>query len=224
MRRRFLLIFVLAGTIGQLALLAGCQRDFSTEADALRERVMLLEREVEVLERRNTELRAELRRMSRQRDEVPEEIHAATPHVVDLAIGRWSHGRIAGEPDDRDALRIYLNPIDGRGRFVPLVGTVRMHAAVLPDDADDATTLARIEFTPDQMRDAYRSGITGTHYTLTVPIDWPAELDAEAARAEPVIVRVVYIDGHTGERFSAERSIRWRTDQRRRPERRESRP
>lgn len=191
-----------------LVTVTGCQRDFSTEADMLRERVMLLERELEALERRNTELRAEIRRLSRQRADVPEEVLAATPHVTGIEISRFSHGRPARDDDDLDQLRLYVNPVDSRGRFVPLLGTLRIHAAILPDT--DAVTIVRMELSPEQIRDAYRSGFTGTHYRFIVPIDWPDGVDAEAARDGPVFVRLVYDDGHTGERFTAERSVSWR--------------
>lgn len=192
-----------------MMMAGGCRRDFTTEADVLRERVMVLERQIETLERRNAELRSELRRAAQRHEPTAEEVLAATPRVAELSIGRLSHGRLAGDEDDRDVLRIYVNPIDGRGRFVPLVGTVRVHAAIMPDD-EEAVTVARITRNPEQVRDAYRSSFTGTHYTIHLPVDWPEGVDAEAARAEPIIVRVVYDDGHTGERFSAERSIRWR--------------
>jgi hypothetical protein len=203
--RRILLTIPLCAV---LAASSGCRKDFTTEADMLREQVMELEQRVESLEREKAELQAQFRQRARPREDVPEDVLAATPRVADISIGRLSHGRLARDYFEPDVLRLYINPVDGRGRFVPLVGTLSIHAAVLTNG--DAVTIARQEMTPEQVRDAYRSGFTGTHYTIHLPIDWPDEIDPEAARAQPVVVRVTYDDGHTGERFIAERSLSWR--------------
>jgi len=189
---------------------SGCQRDFSTEADALRERVMTLEREVESLERENAELRATLRVAARQHSDFSPELLAATPRVAELSIGRLSHARSTARDDEPDEIRVYLQPADGRGRFVPLTGIVRVHAVVLAEN--EPLTIARVELSPEEIRDAYRAGFTGTHYSIRLPIEWPASVNPDAAKSGPITVRVTYDDGYSGQRSIAERSLTWRID------------
>jgi hypothetical protein len=84
---------------------------------------------------------------------------------------------------------------------VQLVGRLSATAAVLPLDAD-AVTLGRVTLDPLQLRDAYRSGLTGTHYTVQIPIAVPpGQRDATAT------VKLEFVDGQTGQTRSAERSI-----------------
>lgn len=200
---------ILIALMVALTAMSGCRRDFTTEADALRERVMTLEREVEALQRQNTELKAQLRRRDARQRPIDDKVLAATPQAVELTISRLSHARAADSPDADDMLRIYVNPIDGRGRFVPLVGTMRVHAVIIQNDGP--VSLASSDLSPDRVRDAYRSSFTGSHYTIRLPIDWPESVDRDLARSEPIIVQVRFIDGVSGLELLAERSVGWRT-------------
>jgi hypothetical protein len=211
MRSRRPFILVLLPLLVAAMVIGGCRRDFTTEADALRERVMLLEREVAQLERENAELRAELRQMARREQRVDEDVLTATPRVTSINIGRLSHARDTLGDGVPDILRLYINPLDGRGRFVALTGPLRVHAAILPERTE-AITLGRIELDPEAVRDRYRSGITGTHYTIELPIDWPGDVDAEAfiTADKRLMVSVLYEDGWTGEQFATEQAVRIR--------------
>jgi hypothetical protein len=179
----------------------GCQRDFANENDVLRAQVIDLEDEVTALERRNSELEAELARMAGDPASLPAEIRANIPNLVELSIGRLSHS-VDPDGDGRaDVLRVYVHPIDGRGRFIQLVGMVRVHAALLPGEGEPIR-IGQETFSPDAVRDAYRSGFTGTHYTFELPIELPDGNDVAEAT-----VRIEHVDGRTGKRYEAQRPI-----------------
>jgi hypothetical protein len=181
---------------------AGCRGggDFANENDALREKVLDLERDLARSRRRITELEAELATIAAVEagDEV---IHANTPHVATLDIGRLSHVRDLDEDGTVDTLVLYVTPADGLGRFVQLVGELTAHAAVLPGGGE-AVTIGRVVLPPGELRASYRSGVTGTHYTVHVPIAIPP--DAGVAEGD---VSVVYTDGRTGRRHEAHRAV-----------------
>jgi hypothetical protein len=187
-------------------LTCGCgQRRFTNENDALRVKVLELETELAALKQRNAELEAELAAAAAADRALPAEITANIPHVAGIAISRLSHLRDADEDGTPDTLVVYVNPTDGLGRFVQLVGRLSLHAALLPMD-EQPRTIVRVALTPDEVRAAYRSAITGTHYTIEAPISLPEDADAFAE----CDVRVAYEDGRSGRRLEAHRAIRLR--------------
>ena len=187
-----------------LPVIAGCGSPrilVPTDGDEARARVMELEQENRELQREVTELRAQLDASAATPRIPPAEIVEAWPRPVDLTIGRLS-GVVDTSGDDLpDTVRLYLQPADGRGRFVQLFGRLSVHAAVLPDGGT-ARSVGRLDLDPHQLRDAWRSGFTGTHYTVELP------LDPSAALAEPLLtVQVTYTDALTGETLSAQRGL-----------------
>lgn len=208
MRRQLL---ILAGFAAAIGLTYGCApRHFETEADRLRAEVLDLQTQVQQLERRETELQAELRRARRWQDRREEladpDIGEFVPHVVSISLGRLSHVRDTSGDGWPDTLLLYVSPVDGRGRFTQLVGQLLVNAVILPPD-DDAISVVRTRLGPAQVRDAYRSGITGTHYSVEVPLNLPEGVDLAWVEAQQIIVRVSYIDGQTGEQHTAERAV-----------------
>ncbi|MEO0587368.1 MAG: hypothetical protein AAF078_06995, partial [Planctomycetota bacterium] len=63
----------------------------------------------------------------------------------------------------------------------------------------EAVTLARIDLAPADWHAAYRTGFTGTHYTLEAPLDPAAVVAAESA-----VVRVAFTQAQTGVRVTAQ--------------------
>lgn len=187
-----------------VALLTACggARRASTENDRLRARVMELEDEVTALAARAAELEAELAAPppTAPPSAASEEVRRNTPHVTNLQIGRLSHLADADGDGRPEAAVLYVHPRDGRGRFVQIVGAVDVHVAVLPSDAD-AVTLGRVRLTPDEVRDAYRSAFTGTHYTIEVP------LRAVEAEVIECAVQLEFEDGLTGRTLTASRTV-----------------
>lgn len=180
---------------------AGCRRDFTTQGDVLRERILELERENERLVLRSAELQAELQAAAARPASLPAEALAAQPRVAGIRIGRLSHVADTDEDGQPDLLRLYVTSRDGRGRFLQLVGSLSLNAAILPADAE-AVTVARCTLDPIELRETYRSGIGGTHYTIECPLTYPA-----AAGVDAIDVRVTYRDATSGREHTASRSI-----------------
>jgi outer membrane murein-binding lipoprotein Lpp len=184
-----------------LALLAGCGKKASRQNDLLRAQVVDLETQVRQLSDRNRELEAALARAEMPPGEPPEGVQAATPHVVRVEIDRLSHALDEDGDGQVEALKIYVKPADGMGRFVQLAGWLSVHAADLPAGAE-AETLGRITLEPIEVRQRYRTSFMGTHYSITLPLTLPAD------RPEgPCTVRVIYEDGRSRRRVSDEREI-----------------
>ncbi len=182
--------------------LSGCSSGPSrvaTENDRLRAQVVELEKEVRAVKGRNAELEAQLRHASKAPGTVSEEVAAATPRLVAISLGRLSHASDDNADGRFDSLVLYLDPADGLNRFMQIVGTVSMHAAVLPVDAP-AQTIGQATVGPKALRDAYRSAFGGPSYTLTLPITPPAD-------ATECTVRVVFTDAYTGQEYSTDRVI-----------------
>ncbi|MCH7545432.1 MAG: hypothetical protein IID30_03395 [Planctomycetes bacterium] len=183
--------------------LSGCGSSLtSDEADALRRKVLDLEKMNLQMSLRTTELEAELKRQSAGFDSLPVEIRENTPRVARLTIGRLSHARDDDDDGRSETLLIYVDPEDGFGRFVQLVGTLTVHAAILPADRD-AITIGRFTLKPGPLRAAYRSGFSGMHYTIELPIQLSPENSGQTC-----LVRVIFKDGHTGLEHSTEREIK----------------
>ncbi len=190
-----------------LMLSGGCgPRNFANENDVLRARVVELEDELSALRSRSIELEAELAVVSAAGDSLSEEIRANTPRLVKIEIGRRSHVRNGDDEAPSDAagevLVIYIKPSDGMGRFLQLVGELAVHAAVLPAGGD-SITIGRVALSAAEVRAAYRSGFTGTHYTVELPIVLPGNAD-EFGECD---VRVTHIDGLTGKTYEAHSAV-----------------
>lgn len=199
--------------IGLALLLTGCGNKLTSgEADALRRKVLELEKENDLLTLRSTELEAELKRQSLAPESLPLDIRESLPALAGLEINRLSHALDENDDGISDTLEIYVEPRDGRGRFIQMTGHLSVHVAMLPADAD-AFTIGRLTLTPSQLREAYRSGFSGTHYTIRLPITLkppgttPGEnLDSRVGKM--CLLRVIYLDGVTGIEHSARREIK----------------
>ena len=182
---------------------SGCGSSLTSgEADELRRKVLDLEKINQQMSLRTSELEAELKQQSAEFGPLSLEIRENTPRVANLSIGRLSHARDNDDDGRSETLLIYVDPEDGFGRFVQLVGTLTVHAAILPADTD-ALTIGRFTLKPGPLRNAYRSGFSGTHYTIELPIQLSPENNGQAC-----LVRVIFEDGHTGLEHSAEREIK----------------
>jgi hypothetical protein len=185
--------------------LAGCSNSgrVAAENDRLRLRVVELEDEVADLSGRHGELEAHIAAL--EADEATTAaaaIRAGTPRVVAIEIGRLSHLEDLDGDSVPDRAVIYVHPRDGMGRFVQIVGHLDAHVAILPVGAD-ARTLGRVSLLPGELREAYRSGFTGTHYTIEVPLTLPAGAGEDLDTA----VKVEFSDGLTERTLSASGTV-----------------
>jgi hypothetical protein len=183
-------------------LLAACGSSggrVATENDRLRVKALELENQNRTLTGRIAELEAQLALSAGTPSSVPADIAANTPHLTSIALNRLSHARDDDNDGRLDTILLYIEPKDGLGRFLQIVGTVALHAAVLPSDAA-AQTIGQRTIDAKELRDGYRSSFTGQYYALSLPIDAPAG-------ASECTLRVTFHDGYSGREFSTERVI-----------------
>lgn len=206
------------------ASLAACQAKVlsPTPADQLRRQNAELSAKVESLERQLSEARTALATADSGGSAVDaagdrplsEEEVAATPHLAGVSIASSSH---TDRPisADRCVARIYMAPVDGLGRFLQVVGTASVTLYWSPPGCE-AEVISCHDFGPLALRDAYRSGFGGAHYTLEWPIDLSAVGQGSArggtgvtawSCGSPVEAKVEFTDARSGRVFTARRAL-----------------
>ena len=102
--------------------------------------------------------------------------------LADVELGRYT-GRVDEDDDGRDdALVAYVRTLDQKGRFLPVAAEATLAAAVIDVESETAPTCGSSSggaSTPRPSTDAFRTGLTGTHYTLRLPLARRGELPAE---------------------------------------------
>ena len=199
-----------AAIVGLAAILfaVGCNPTVFTpnQNDALRRQVRDLEEQVNAAKAKQVELEQQLVQSAKSAEEkssIDPAILAATPHVASVQIG-GSSGFLAskvGVETGGCTARIYLEPSDGLGRFLQIVGSVQISVFDLRAGGK-SQTLGTAEFSPSQVRDAWRGGILGSHYTFEIPLagsDWNCQ--------GSVTAKLEFLDGTTGKTFTAERQL-----------------
>lgn len=191
--------------------LGGCRSggNYLNENDRLREQVLDLEAQTAALAQRNRELMLALDRAAEPPEGVRADVAANTPRLASISLGRLSHLKDDDNDGRPDRLYAYVQPEDGLGRFLQIVGDLVIHVACLPEESD-AITLHRSTLGPAALREAYRYSFAGIHYAVDVPLEISDSIAAEIALGQSVVVRVVFTDGYTGETFDAERAIEFR--------------
>ncbi len=176
-----------------LATLTGCKSDFSNSSDRLRKENLELQNQVNILTK-NIELRlAEVKTLEEQigaqRSKIP---GAEVPRLVKISFGRYS-GLIDTNRDKlADTLRFYVVFEDQQGRFLPSAGKAVIQVVDIRP-GQPPKTLAEADFDPKAVDQAYRSGITGTHYTFDVPV--PSALNESIRTAT---VKMTFTEATTG--------------------------
>lgn len=161
-----------------LATLAGCRTRLgggdAAEVSSLAKRVTELEREVQLQTLRADEAEAKLAANPR----ISDPITRATPVLAGIEIDRLS----GPTPADAASFPVFIRTLDGRGRFIQVVGQLEVEAFV----ASDATNAPPVRvgsatLGPLDVREAYRSGVMGTHYRVEIAAD-PQFLSAPTFR------------------------------------------
>lgn len=182
-----------------------------TELDSLRRENKAKTKRVEELERNVKELESKLdSKLASSQSGLSPEVLRAMPMVSQLEIDSTSGVTVARDTKSSVA-DVYLKPTDGRGRAVQAVGTITVElraAGALPKDATEAqieaagTVIASAVLSPEQVRDAYRSGFVGTGYTVSLPIE-----QSKLIRPGTLIVRASLADALSGRTFSVTRTV-----------------
>ncbi len=192
------------------APVAGCRATLVPPdgSDPSRVQVQALEKQVAQLESRNRELaaqsaalRAQLESVAQGSGSVPsQEVIDATPRLASLALG--ANAAIVCPAEAGCIARLYLEPRDGMGRFLQVTGRAEVSVALV-QGGGQLQLLGQRAYSPAELRDAFRSGFMGTHYTLEVPVQLPAGLAPGTALA----VTAELVDGWTGLPYRATGSV-----------------
>jgi len=204
MRLSNLLLLILGIACLTAAACHSGPRNYLNENDDLRRQNLELRQKVDDLQKQ-IELRlAQIDTLNSSRSSAtqPGLEGADVPHAVKLELGRYT-GTVDTNGDGiDDTLRIYLKTLDQQGRFLPAAGrAVVQLVAIAPGTAP--TLIAEKTFDPQEFDAAYRSGMTGTHYTIEVPL--PAKPPAGQATA-----KLTFTDAATHATLSAETSVKLR--------------
>ncbi len=176
-----------------LSLAVGCAgpRNFENDNDKLRRTNLELQDQV-------NQMQAALKQRVAQIDALEQQLQQQTgidptiaPRLTRITFGRYS-GTIDTNNDGRDdTLRIYVKTLDQDDHFYPARATAVLQAMVIPtpnniidsnnnaadNNADNAPReLFTHIYSAEQFAAAYRSGMTGTHFTFETPLPDSANL------------------------------------------------
>jgi hypothetical protein len=186
----------LALAAATLATLVGCggKALAPSASDALRAELAVRTNERDEAVARAAELDAKLLALTAERNaRIDPEVAEAMPALAAVGLSSLSTARLTAPT--KATVAIVLAPTDGLGRFIQLTGTVRASVAALVPGRDPMPA-GSVTVAPKALRDCYRSGFMGTHYTVELPIEWGG---VEAARG--LSVSGEFVDGATGKRY-----------------------
>lgn len=183
---------VLVTTLVALTLL-GCHATVlnPTPADPWRREIAEKDRKIASLEARVGELETAL--AERSATPAPEGSEAAVvpagavPHVAGIRLARQT----GVDPDSRGTIRVWVEPFDGRERFIQMAGTLVIEVSVPDPSGPDGRRTVCETFGPLAVRDAWRSGVMGASYAfalhlpegVVVPVGSEGEVRATATLA-----------------------------------------
>lgn len=184
--------------------IAGCGAKVlvPSDADALREELADRTSERDAARARVTELESEIaRRDAANARSVNPEAAAATPALASVVISSLSSARTTRE--GAATLAVVVVPTDGLGRFLQVTGTLEISCALLIPGAAPQPLPPRT-IGPKDLRECYRSGFLGTHYTIEFPVDWTPRTGAAATG---VAVSTLFTDAWTGKSFTSTATV-----------------
>lgn len=210
--RRVRGLISVAALLSIAAFLPACSSArIAKENDRLREENQSLKTQVDSLTATNAELSAKLKELA-EKPTAPMDADAlaALPRVASIEVANLT----GFYPGDREkpatSIHIYLRPLDGRQRFTQAVGAIAAEAFLFTDTvgieeqsgAMPRAQLAR-RLSPIEVREAYRSGLTGTHYEIELPLDKPLK-----DRNVSILVRAEFTDALTGVTHKVEKLVK----------------
>jgi hypothetical protein len=179
-----------------VVLLAGCggKALAPTASDALRAELAVRTQERDEARVRAAELDAKLRSLTAEQNaRIDPEVAEAMPALATVALSSLSTARLSAPA--KAGLALVIASSDGLGRPLQLTGTVRASIAALVPGRDPIPA-GSVTLGPKALRDCYRSGFMGTHYTIELPVEWDG---AEPARG--LSVAGEFVDGVTGKTY-----------------------
>ncbi len=176
----------------------GCQStktNFINDDDRLRQENLALHEKIDELHKTLATERSRVDALEQRLDD-----RASRPDVpasVLLRLSSVEFDRYTGAIDQDgdghdDALRLYIHTLDQHGRFMLCVGQAVVQAVTI-EPGHPAQVVAEETFDPQAFDGCFRSGLTGTHYSLEVPLPQPLP---EALNE--VTVKITLTDAATG--------------------------
>lgn len=189
----FLLIVLLCLTA------CGSQTSFENENDKLRAERLSLQQQIDALQNKLALREGELQATREQLDDpLPPIEGVEPPRLAGIVLGMYS-GAIDEDGDAvYDSLRVYVRPVDQHSRQITAEGIARVRLIVTPGQGEPETILDQT-YDAQAFHAAYRSGVTGTHYTLKA--DLPANPPTQAT------LHVTLTDAAKGRSFQAQKQI-----------------
>ena len=177
----------------------GSQKSFSNENDRLRAERLSLQEQIDALQNKLALREGELRATREQLDDpLPPVDGVEPPRLAGIVLGMYS-GPIDLDGDAKfDALRVYVRPIDQHSRQITAEGTARVRLIVTPAEGESKAILDQ-RYAPEVFHNAYRSGVTGTHYTL--------KADLPKDRSTTATLHVTLTDAATGKVYMAKKEV-----------------
>jgi len=181
----------------------------SAENDRLRAEVVDLSDRIKLLEGERDELKVKVAELAEARAmTMPQEVLEALPRATTISIDGLSGFTPTDPSAPATGVVAYFTPKDGRGRFVQVAGTIKVEALVAAAEigaGSEPRLVGSVSLNPAQVRDAYRSGLLGTHYTVEFPMQ--EAVARGPAEGPTLILRAEFMDGLTGQVHRAERLI-----------------
>ncbi len=131
--RVWLLLGAGSGLVAAVLLASGCgPKNFTNENDRLRAQAIARETRIAELESRVAELRAKVIEADRRSDApMPESVREALPRVGKVEILEPLRD-LSRDGERLGRVRVRVRPIDGRGRFVQMVGSMTVELIAFP--------------------------------------------------------------------------------------------
>ena len=185
----------------------GGERSVSEENDRLRTQVHEQQERIKALEGEREELKHKLAEASRARGTtLPEGVADAMPTVTTVKISMLSGLEPIAAAQPATGVSVTFQPMDGRGRFTQAVGSAAIEVFEIASKVTGAEPrrIAQATLSPAELRDAYRSNVTGTYYSATLPLEAPVE---RSQVTPALLIRLEFTDALTGEVHKAERLL-----------------
>jgi hypothetical protein len=176
-------------------------RRTSEANDKLRKENLELRRQVDDLQAKADLRVAEIDRLQKQVNHPQPAVEGAVaPQLTKITFDRLT-GPVDTNSDHKDdTVRVYLRTLDQQGRFLPVAGVAKVQVTGVAPGRDPVVLVDKT-FDPKAFDAAYRSGLTGTHYTLELPLPQPLP---DGVRSVMIIAHLT--DTLTRSTFTAERA------------------
>jgi hypothetical protein len=156
---------------GLLLVAPGCGssgKRASVENDRLRADNLQLQREIEQLHG-TVKAKADQLQALESSTTPPADPGAQIPQVTFVKFGRYCTAIDENGDEHDDLIRLYVITLDQSKRYIPVAGNVVAQVDHLVP-GKDPVKLATRTFDAKAFDAAYRSNITGIHYTLDIPL------------------------------------------------------